>query len=103
MPFVTVSQARRESRTTWASRSVAESELRKSSAASRYDLFDIFMSHSYEDAEVIAGIKILLEREGLSVYVDWIIDAQADRSEVTANTAEMLRQRMEQCQFLLYA
>jgi hypothetical protein len=101
--YVTVAQARRESRSVWANRSLAESELRKSASASRYDTFDIFMSHSYEDAEVIAGIKRLIEREGLSVYIDWIEDAQADRSQVTASTADLLRRRMKQCRFLLYA
>jgi hypothetical protein len=65
--------------------------------------FDIFMSHSHEDAEVIAGIKILLEGNGLSVYVDWIEDARTDGSQVTAETAKMLRERMAHCRFLLYA
>jgi hypothetical protein len=66
--------------------------------------FDIFMSHSYEDAEIIAGAKLIIEQNsGLTVYVDWIEDAQADRSRVTAGTADMLRQRMNHCRFLLYA
>lgn len=61
------------------------------------------MSHSFKDAEVIAGLKLLLERNGLSVYVDWIEDAQLDRSQVTAETAGTLRRRMKNCAFLLYA
>jgi len=65
--------------------------------------FDIFMSHSYQDAEVIAGVKVIIERSGLSAYVDWIEDAQMDRTRVTAYTANMLRQRMSHCRFLLYA
>jgi len=66
--------------------------------------FDIFMSHSYEDAEIIAGAKLIIEQNsGLTVYVDWIEDAQADRSRVTPGTADMLRQRMNHCRFLLYA
>lgn len=66
--------------------------------------FGIFMSHSYEDAKVITGIKRIVEkRTGLSVYVDWIEDAQMDRSDVTPQTASVLRQRMRHCQFMLYA
>lgn len=100
MPFITLAQARAASRS---SGNVAESQLRKSAAVSMNTFFDIFMSHSYEDAEVIAGVKNLIEREGLSVYVDWIHDTQADRSKVTTSTAAMLRERMRHCGFLIYA
>jgi hypothetical protein len=75
----------------------------KSAAAPMTTLFDIFLSHAHEDAEVIAGVKALIEHEGLSVYVDWIEDAQTDRSQVTAKTASMLRERMKHCQFFLFA
>jgi hypothetical protein len=103
MAFITATQAVTESRRAWSSNTAARSQLRKSAAVSMNTSFDIFMSHSYEDAEVIAGIKIIIERLGLKVYVDWIEDAQADRSNVTPGTADMLRQRMTHCQFLLYA
>lgn len=103
MAYVTVGQAVGASRGAFASRSVAESQMTKSASAPMTTNFDIFLSHSYEDAEVIAGVKILIEKEGLSVYVDWIEDAQADRSKVTPKTAEMLRQRMNHCRFLLFA
>jgi TIR domain len=103
VPYVTVSQAVSTSRANWATRSAARSQLAKSAAASMTTDYDIFLSHSYEDAEVIAGVKILIEAEGLRVYVDWLEDAQADRSQVTATTADMLRQRMNHCRFLLFA
>jgi hypothetical protein len=103
MPYVTTAQAISASRAAWSTRSVAESQITKSAAAPMSNNYDIFLSHSYEDAELISGVKILLERDGLSVYVDWIEDAQADRSRVTAATAEMLRKRMKHCRFLLFA
>ena len=87
MPYVTVAQAVSASRSSYSTRSVAESQMTKSAAAPMTTNFDIFLSHAYEDAEVIAGVKLLIEKEGLSVYVDWIEDAQADRSQVTAKTA----------------
>src|SRR5229473_991789 len=103
MAFITSNQARVASRRVWQNRSVAESEIRKSAAAPMSAYFDIFVSHSSKDAEIIAGIKALIEETGLTVYVDWIEDAQLDRSEVTAETADVLRRRMGHCSFLLYA
>ena len=103
MPYVTVTQAVTASRSVWTTRKATKSELRKSATAPMTTPYDVFLSHSYEDAEVIAGVKLLIEHEGLRVYVDWIDDPEADRSKVTASTAEMLRQRMNHCRFLLFA
>jgi hypothetical protein len=36
--------------------------------------FDVFLSHSVRDALLILGLRKLLEKEGLTVYVDWIED-----------------------------
>jgi hypothetical protein len=55
------------------------------------------------DAQVILGVKTLLEAEGLKVYVDWIEDTQLDRSRVTADTAKVLRLRMQNSASLIYA
>lgn len=65
--------------------------------------YDIFLSHCREDAEVIGGAKIILEKEGVSVYVDWIEDPQLDRARVTSTTAAMLRMRMRACKSMLFA
>lgn len=65
--------------------------------------YDIFLSHCREDAEVIGGVKILLEKEGVSVYVDWIEDPQLHRTNVTPKTAAMLRLRMRACKSMLFA
>lgn len=101
MPYVTVSDARAAARSQGIR--LAEAELRKAAAAPRTATFDIFLSHSSEDAEVIAGVKVMLEREALSVYVDWLEDPQLDRSHVTPATAEMLRNRMSHARFFVYA
>ena len=64
--------------------------------------FDVFLSHSVNDADVILGIVAALKQEGLKVYVDWIVDPQMDRSRVTPETAECLRQRMQSaCSYTL--
>jgi hypothetical protein len=72
-------------------------------AASDRDYFDIFLSHSYQDADVILGIVERLEAQRLSVYVDWMVDAQLDRTKVNAQTAALLRKRMRQCESMIFA
>lgn len=66
-------------------------------------LFDIFLSHSSKDAEIVLGIKTILERSGKQVYVDWIDDPGLGRNNVSAATAAHLRGRMQQCNSLVYA
>jgi hypothetical protein len=71
-------------------------------AFSENDRFDVFLSHSYRDAEEIIGLQQTLQDYGFTVYVDWIVDRQLDRSKVTTETAELLRKRMRSCSSLLY-
>lgn len=71
-------------------------------AAKTKSSFDIFLSHSTSDAEIILGVKGVLEDYGKTVYVDWLEDPQLDRSNVTPATAEVIRLRMRQCKSLIY-
>lgn len=64
--------------------------------------FDIFLSHSSKDAELILGVKIILEELGYRVYVDWINDRQLSRDNVTPETAHTLRARMRSSKSLFY-
>lgn len=66
------------------------------------DSFDIFLSHSSKDNELIIGLKLILQDIGYSVYVDWN-DPTLDPDHVTPKTAEVLRKRMSQCKSLIYA
>jgi hypothetical protein len=98
---VTLSEARSAAATRWATKSLAESALRTAAAAPSSAEYDIFLSHSREDAQVIAGVKTLLEREGVSVYVYWAEENAA--APVTAATAAKLRVRMNHCRALIFA
>jgi hypothetical protein len=82
---------------------LVEGLLRKSTASPSTTNFDVFLSHSRLDADIIAGVKSLLEARGLSVYVDWIEDPQLDRSRVTPGTAKVLRVRMQHSKSLIFA
>lgn len=74
----------------------------EANAASRYDTFDIFLSHASKDGDLILGVKAILESQGNKVYVDWVDDAHLDRSKVTTDTAELLRTRMRQSKSLIW-
>lgn len=83
-----------------------ESTLLKSAASMRInpnDKFDIFLSHSYADKDIIPRLKKALEGFGFSVYVDWINDRLLSRDSVNKNTAKVLQQRMKQSRSLVYA
>jgi TIR domain len=64
--------------------------------------FDVFLSHSISDAELVTGVKALLEAKSLKVYVDWVEDPLLDRSKVSKATAALLRARLRQCKSLIY-
>lgn len=64
--------------------------------------FDIFLSHSSKDKTLILGIKKFIEESGYSVYIDWVDDPQLDRANVNLLTADVLRTRMKQSNFLVY-
>ena len=64
--------------------------------------YDIFLSHSFLDRKLILGLKVKIENLGFSVYVDWVVDKQLDRSSVSRDTAELLRMRMSRSKSLIY-
>ena len=65
--------------------------------------FDIFLSHSHIDRELVLGAKRLIEEAGLTVYVDWIEDGEVDRRSIDKQHADLLRHRMAQSEALFYA
>jgi hypothetical protein len=71
-------------------------------AETEADSFDIFLSHSIKDAEIVSGARSVLIGLGYSVYVDWIVDSEMDRGYVSSDTAAILKWRMRQCSTLLY-
>ncbi len=77
--------------------------LKKASLSfSEGETYDIFISHSYTDAEEILGVKTIIENMGFSTYVDWIEDKQLNRGKVNKETAEIIRKRMKCCKSLFF-
>lgn len=103
MPFLRVSEARAAAGSRAHDQRAASLALSEQARAfSTYKTYDVFLSHSYQDSDVILGVKAIIESLGLSVYVDWIDDGGLDRNSVTAKTAEILRVRMRQSSSLIY-
>lgn len=101
MAFLT--EARAQAAAGVASLTAARQELSEFKNLSRTANFDVFLSHSYMDAQIIYGVKELLEEGGLRVYVDWIDDPQLGRDDVTPETADLLRVRMRRSNSLIFA
>lgn len=107
MSYITVQQirerfeqARRQSNVRTFSASTVLNEGRQISDSTK--TFDIFLSHSSDDNEFVAGIKLILEDFGFTVYVDWN-DLALNPNRVTQKTAAILRERMSHCRSLVYA
>jgi hypothetical protein len=104
MAYLRISEARAAgvAGRAYISKSASQIFMEDSRRFSSQDHYDVFLSHSYHDADVIYGIKKIIESLGLKVYVDWIDDAGLDRGTVTSGTAQILRQRMRTCSCLVY-
>lgn len=81
----------------------AAQQLRQLERTSPDRTFDIFLSHSYMDAELVLGLRETINGMGFSVYVDWVDDDHLQRSDVSRETAVALRQRMANSEALFYA
>lgn len=64
--------------------------------------YDIFLSHSSLDKKLVYTLVDMFNEAGYSVYVDWIEDTELDRSNVTTETANVLRTRMGDSSGLAY-
>lgn len=64
--------------------------------------YDIFLSHSSLDKDLVLTLIKLFNDAGYSVYVDWINDYELDRSNVSKNTASILKMRMQQSRGLSF-
>lgn len=64
---------------------------------------DIFLSHAFDDRELLTGTVLLIEDLGYKVYIDWRDDPKFDRKQVTPATAAVLRERMRASRCLFYS
>lgn len=69
---------------------------------STYTTYDLFISHSFKDKDLVVGLYYMFDRAGYNVYIDWIDDASLNRENVTDQTAAIIRQRIKQSKGLSY-
>ena len=65
--------------------------------------YDIFLSHSSLNSELVLQLMTILNSKGLTVYVDWVEDKTALKREITSSdTAKVLIQRIKSSRAILY-
>lgn len=64
---------------------------------------DIFLSHAFDDKELVLGVALTLEDLGYTIYLDWRDDPALDRKNVNSATALKLRERMRKSKCLFFA
>lgn len=69
---------------------------------SMQNVFDLFISHSFLDKNLIATLVSLFNELNYSVYVDWLNDLSLDRNKVSSKTASIIKTRIENCRGLAY-
>lgn len=72
------------------------------SVGTKVKVYDVFLSHSSLDKKLVLTLVELFNEAGYAVYVDWIEDQELDRNNVTSNTADILRSRMNNSRGLSY-
>ena len=80
-----------------ASREAKEHRILISESTMHFDAagnYDLFISHSFSDKELISGLYHLFIKAGYKVYIDWIDDKGLDRSRVTSDTAALIKKRI---------
>lgn len=56
--------------------------------------YDLFISHSFRDRDIVIGLSHLFTSAGYKVYIDWIDDGNLDRKNVTQETASLIKRRI---------
>lgn len=65
--------------------------------------YDVFLSHSSLDSELVLQLMSILNSKGLTVYVDWVEDQTALKRNLTsADTAKVLIERIKSSRVILY-
>lgn len=64
--------------------------------------YDIFLSQTIRDAELVLGVYDLLTGLGFKVFCDWVNNPMSDRSQVTPANAEYIRKIMALSDSLIF-
>lgn len=93
-----VKQAAEEARRQRLDESYRSNSMRFDSAGT----YDLFISHSFKDKDIVIGLSYLFDKAGYKVYIDWIDDSNLDRKSVTPETAKIIKNRIKRSTGLSY-
>lgn len=65
--------------------------------------FDIFLSYNCDDRAIVRGVYLWLRNKGYKVYLDFEVDPQLDRKNVTKESAQLIQSRLKHSRSLIYA
>ncbi|MGH8048677.1 MAG: toll-Interleukin receptor [Chthoniobacterales bacterium] len=81
---------------------VSVEEALRRAAHQRRSQYDIFLSQTIRDAEIVLGVYDLLTEKGYAVFCDWIDAPDANRNEITPANAALVREMMSISDTLLF-
>lgn len=81
---------------------VSINEAMRGASQRRQSQYDIFLSQTIRDSEIVLGVYDYLTDKGFVVFCDWIDEPDVSRNEVTPANAAFIRETMEQCDTLLF-
>ncbi|WP_291073767.1 MULTISPECIES: hypothetical protein [Empedobacter] len=65
--------------------------------------YDLFLSHSSTNKDLLLGVKTMLNSLGFNVYIDWINDKESLKRTLTnADTAQVIVERLKACNALMF-
>jgi hypothetical protein len=64
--------------------------------------YDIFLSQTMRDAEIVLGVYDYLEHQGYTVFCDWVESPESDRAAVTSANAAAVREAMRASDTMLF-
>jgi hypothetical protein len=64
--------------------------------------FDVFLSYSYPEKEVVEGLYFRLKEMGFTAYLDFITDRELNPDKVDKTTASVIRNRLANSSTLLF-
>jgi hypothetical protein len=102
MAFLRESDVRARARQRAAAQGVSVAEALGRAARQRLARYDVFLSQTIRDAEIVLGVYDVLTSAGYKVFCDWIEAPEADRSHVTPANAAFVRSTMGVSDTLLF-
>jgi hypothetical protein len=102
LSFLTQDELRRRARRFAENKGVSINEALDSVARKHAGTYDVFLSQTIRDAEIVLGFFDYLTSLGLEVFCDWITAAELHREDVTVANAAYLRDVMGRSSTMLF-